>query len=465
VREVLVCSIFAASKEFLCAHHPFITMRRSCLPLLASAMMAVAGVSAQAQDASTEGRVSVDFIVAVVNSEPITNNDVRSEFQRAQRLLVRDGRPVPNVPLLVQKALEILIQRKTQLQYAREIGLKVDSTKLNQAEEAAARDGGVTVQQMRLGLERLGTPANEFRSRMHDEILLGMVRDRFLKAAGNVSEDEIDSFIRQQVLQVDLSKLQINMAQILISVPETANATQQAALKTRAQRAYKRAIAGEDFAALVREFSDAPDLSNGGMMGLRTADRYPETFVQATVALGVGAVANMLQSGAGFHVIKVMEKIYPGLPTATIQQTEVRHIVLNPDSQRSQEHDSAVLTRLKTQIASGQADFASLAKEHSQDESAPLGGYLGWTTQGTFEPEFEAAINRLPVGEMSNPVLTRFGTHLIQVTGRRLVSLNPTEQRRAVRAMLTEFKREKAYQSWATDLRNRAYIEMRVATP
>ena len=449
----------------MCAHRPFITMRINCLPLLAAAMMAVAGVSAQAQDAATEGRRSVDFIVAVVNSEPITNNDVRGEFQHAQSLLVRDGRPVPDAPQLAQKALEILIQRKTQLQYAREIGLKVDNTKLDQAERAAARDGGVTVEQMRLGLERLGTPADEFRTRLHDQILLAMVRDRFLKTAGNVSEDEIDSYIRQQVLQVDRSQLQINLAQILISVPETASAAQQAALRTRAQRAHKRAMAGEDFAALVREFSDATDLSNGGMMGLRAADRYPETFVQATVTLGVGTVAEMVQSGVGFHVLKVMEKIYPGLPTATIQQTEVRHIVLNPHSQRSQEHDSAVLLRLRTQIASGQADFAALAKEHSQDESAPLGGYLGWTTQGTFEPEFEAAINRLPVGEMSNPVLTRFGTHLIQVTGRRLASLNPAEQRRAVRAMLTEFKREKAYQSWATDIRNRAYIELRVGTP
>ena len=436
-------------------------MRISCLPLLAAAILAVTGGSGQAQDASALGRSSADFIVAVVNSEPITNTDVRGEFQRASDILAREGRPIPDVSTLAQKALEVLIQRKTQIHYARDLGLRVDPGKLDQAEQSAARAQGLSVQQMHLGLERIGTPAAEFRRRLHDQLLLGMVRDQVLKSAPGASEEEVDSYIRQQVQQVDLSRLQINLAQILIAVPEAASAVQQMALKTRAQRAHKRAIGGEDFAALVREFSDAPDLSQGGMLGLRTAGRYPEPFVKATMTLSVGEVSDMVETGAGFHVLRVIEKIVPGLPTAAVQQTQVRHIVLNPDPQRSQEHDSAVLLRLKTQIVNGDADFAALAKEHSQDESAAGGGALGWTTQGTFDPQFEAAVNRLPVGEISNPIQTRFGTHLIQVTGRRLASLNPADQRRAVRSMLTEAKRERAYATWATDVRNRAYIELR----
>jgi peptidyl-prolyl cis-trans isomerase SurA len=271
----------------------------------------------------------------------------------------------------------------------------------------------------------------------------------------------VDQYLRDQQSNKDPANTEINLAHILVSVPDSATAEQIGALQVRAQKLLERARAGEDFAALAREFSDSSDRSNGGQIGLRTADRYPPLFLEAMQNLDVGEIGGLVRSGAGFHVIKVLEKKSAGLPPMTVTQSRARHILLRVSPQLSESAARDKLAEYKRRIAAGQADFAALARDNSQDGSAAQGGDLGWANPGMYVPEFEDAMNRLAPGEISDPLISRFGVHLIQLQERRNNALSQREQREAVRALLREKKLDESYISWAQDLRGRAYVEIR----
>ncbi len=434
-------------------------------------LVLVAGLQAQAQglklnDTALLGSVvkapvQADFIVAVVNSEPITNTEVRLEIQRTLQQLAQQRRPQPDMRQLAPEVLESLISRKTQLQLAQESGIRVDDAAIDQAEQSIAQQNQFDVAELRRQVERDGMTVGQFRGQLRDQILLQRLRERDVMPRVRVSESDIDQILREQQTVQDVGALQINLAQILVAVPETASPVQVDALRARAQRALVRATAGDDFVALVREFSDAPQAVNGGQLGLRPADRYPELFAQATQTLAVGEVAALVRSPAGFHILKVVEKISPNVPTMAVTQSHARHILLLPNAQLSEGQARQKLADFKKLVVSKQADFAALARDNSKDGSAAQGGDLGWASPGMFVPEFEEIMNRLAPGEVSDPLVSRFGVHLIQLLERRKASLSPEQQREAVRAMLREKKLEDAYRLWAQELRGRAYVELR----
>ena len=256
----------------------------------------------------------------------------------------------------------------------------------------------------------------------------------------------------------------LNLGEILIAVPENATPDQITALQAKAQTVADKVRAGGDFAALVTEFSTAATRSNGGQMGLRTVDRYPPLFVEATQALSVGGVTNPVRSGAGFHVLKVIEKKNNGVLDAVVPQTRARHILLRLSNQQTEDVAIAKLAGFKKSIAAGRNDFAALAKENSEDGSAKDGGDLGWTSPGVFVPEFEKVMDSLALNQISEPVVSRFGVHLIQVMERREAKLTPREQREAVRGQLREKKQDEAYVTWVQEVRGRAYVELRDAS-
>jgi peptidyl-prolyl cis-trans isomerase SurA len=217
---------------------------------------------------------------------------------------------------------------------------------------------------------------------------------------------------------------------------------------------------GEDFARVVQEVS-AADRANGGQLGLRRADRYPASFVTATQDVAVGGVSDIFRSGAGFHILKVIEKRTPTMMIKTVVQSRAQHILLRPSAELNQ---AAALIRLadyKRRIQNGRATFADLAREHSQDGSAQDGGDLGWASPGMFVPEFEEVMDRLAEGEISNPVVTRFGVHVIRLVERRRVDLSPRELREWARNQLKETRTDEAYTTWAQEVRGRAFVEMR----
>ena len=406
-----------------------------------------------------------DYIVAIVNSEPITNNEVRQELQRvAQQLAQQPGQqrsPQPDSKELARQVLERLINEKAQLQLARETGLRVDDSAVDQAEQNIARQNQMDTAELRQRLARDGVVLSQFREQLRDQIMLTRLRERDVEPRVRVSDLEVEQYLREQQSNTDPAAQEINLAQILVAVPDSATPVQIAALQARAQRALDRVRAGEDFATLVREFSDATDRTNGGQLGLRTVNRYPPLFLEATQNLGVGEVSALVRSGAGFHILKVIEKKSAGTPTMTVTQSRARHILLRVTPQLSETAARDKLSELKKRIDAGQADFAALARDNSQDSSAAQGGDLGWANPGMFVPEFEEVMNRLAPGQISDPLVSRFGVHLIQLVERRNVAVSPREQREAVRAMLREKKLEETYVTWAQDLRGRAYVEMR----
>ena len=399
-----------------------------------------------------------DHIVVVVNSEPITNNDVRA---RMARIEVPQGTALPPPDELARQVLERLITERTQLQHAAEIGLRVDEAAVNQAEAGIAARNQIDVATLHARLREMGLEPSRFREDLRRDILLQRVRESQVDRLVRVTERDIDDHLRERQNTTDLSQIELNLAQVLVLVPENADAATVARLQARAADLARRARSGEDFAALAKSSSDAPERASGGLLGLRTADRYPSLFVNATRSLKVGGVTEPVRSPAGFHILKVVEKRVSGLPDTLLTQTRARHILLRPGPQLDEATAMSRLTDLRQLVVAGQASFESLASEHSQDGSAAAGGDLGWARPGQFVPEFEQVMNRLEPGQVSEPVVSRFGVHLIQVVERQQVELSTREQREWVRSVVRERKAEEAYADWARELRARAYVEYR----
>lgn len=402
-----------------------------------------------------------DFIVAIVNSDPITNNEVRLRLLRVEQQLSQQGAPLPPRGELVSQILERLISDKAQLQLARQSGVRVDDAAVDAAEQGVARQNQVSPEELRRRLAADGIAYSQFRSDLRDELMVTRLRQREVEGRMAISEQDIDQFLREQDSASDPSQLELNLAQILVAVPENASPQQVATLQASAQRAADRAREGADFAALVAEYSSAPDRAPGGLMGLRSAERYPPLFLEATQNLRAGGIAGPVRSGAGFHVLKVVEKKQAGMPAVSITQTRARHILLRVTPQLSESAAKTKLADFKQRLARGQADFAALAREHSEDGSAKQGGDLGWANPGMFVPEFEQVMNNLAPGQVSDPLTSRFGVHLIQVNERRETQLTTREQRELARGALRERKTEEAYRLWAQEVRGRAYVELR----
>ena len=420
------------------------------------------GANRPAGRGNESGPRAADYIVAVVNSEPVTNNEVRSRMFRFEQQLSQQGTALPPRAELARQVLERLISEKAQLQLARETGVKVDETTIDLAEQNVARQNQVDVAELRRRIVADGGAAAQFREDLRNQLLLTRLRDRELEARAKVSDLEVDQYIREQQGATDTTGLEVNLAQILLAIPDGASDQQVAALQVKAQRVHDRAKGGEDFAKLVREFSEAPGAAQtGGLVGLRPADRYPPLFLEATRSLREGGISEVVRSGAGFHILKVIEKRRGGLPGANVIQSHARHILLRPGAQLSEAAARDKLADFKKRIEAGQADFAQLAKENSQDASARNGGDLGWANPGLFVPEFEDTLNALSPGQLSNPLVSRFGVHLIQLLERREATLSQREQRDVARTVLREKKLDEAYASWAQDVRGRAYVEYR----
>jgi peptidyl-prolyl cis-trans isomerase SurA len=364
---------------------------------------------------------------------------------------------------LARQVLEQIINERIQIQQATELGITVSEADVTQAEQSIAAQNQLNPEQFRRRLAAEGVDINRLRNDLRSQILLQRVRERQVDSRVRVTEADIDDFIREQQGSDVLANLELNLAHILFIVPEGASPERIKELQDKAQGVADRARAGADFALLAREFSSAPERVNGGEFGMRQAERLPSLFVDATRSLSVGAIAGPLRSPAGFHILKVLDKRQAGMPDVNVTQTRARHILLRPDGQLSQADAVSRLNGWRQQLASGQGSFEALAREHSQDGSASQGGDLGWAGPGQFVPEFEQAMNSLRPGEVSAPLVSRFGVHLIKVEERRQTRLSAREQREIVRGLVREKKTEEALRVWAQDVRGRAFIEYREA--
>jgi peptidyl-prolyl cis-trans isomerase SurA len=368
---------------------------------------------------------------------------------------------MPSEQDLHRGVLERLISDRAQLQLAAESGVRIDDTAVDLAEQNLARQGQMDLEALHQRMAKDGLSPAALRKQLRDQLAIAKLREREVDARVRVSDQDVDrALAEQQAANTDPYAREINLAQLLVAVPEKADATQTTQLQAQAQALLVRIRSGEDFATLVKQYSDA-DRTKLGEFGLRRADRYPASFVQATQNVAVGSVSELVRSGAGFHILKVLERRAAASLGKTVVQTRARHILLRTGPELSAFAASARLAEIRQRIVSGQTDFASAARETSQDGSAAQGGDLGWANPGMYVPEFEDVMNRLGEGEISKPVVSRFGVHLIQLTDRRRTELGPREVRELVRGQLREAKLEEAYVAWARDVRERAFVELR----
>ena len=402
---------------------------------------------------------SGDYIVAIINQELVTAVEVSRRVARAQEDAKRSGARLPPDEELKRQVVEALIEERVILTYARESGGKVDDAELDRAVQTVAAQNQLTVAQLRERLAAEGIDLVRFRANLRDLLLVERTREREVYQRIRITDSDVEDYLERQ-RRVAAADAPLNLAQILISVPEGASEAVVAERRRVAETALARVRAGEPFEVVARQVSEDAQRENGGEIGARPASRLPDLFVEATRTLKVGEVTPALvRSGAAFHVLKVLARGDVGL--AQVTQTRARHILLRPSSRLTAEAAQTRLAGYRRQIESGARSFEDMAREFSEDGSATQGGDLGWASPGTMVPEFEEAMNALPAGGLSQPVVSRFGVHLIQVLERRDVAVDPRLLREQARNALREQRFDDAYTEWARDLRGRAYVEMR----
>lgn len=402
-----------------------------------------------------------DRIVAVVNDEVITLRDLRERTRMARAQLVRQSVSPPPDDVLERQVLERIIVDRAQVQYARENAIRVDDVQLDRAIGRIAEENRMSLSQFRDVLEKDGIPFARFREDVRNDILINRIRDREVDSRIQISEGEVDNFIAQSDGAKADAGTELNLGHILVRVPENATPEQIEARRKRAAEALAQLRGGADFARVSASFSDASEALSGGNLGYRPQDRWPELFLDAVASIKVGEVSEIVKSPNGFHILKLVDR-RGGAVKAPVAQTRVRHILIRTNELVSQDQAKRRLADLRERLENKAADFADLARQHSNDGSAARGGDLGWVYPGDTVPEFEKTMEALKPGEISEPIQTQFGWHIIQVQERRTEDASQDRVRQAARQALRERKADEAYQEWLRQLRDRAFVELRL---
>jgi len=402
--------------------------------------------------------IAVDRVIAVVNDEAVTLNELRDRIAMVTRQLRSRGTPLPPTDVLEKQLLERLIVDRLQMQFARESGLRVADAELDGAVRRIADNNRMSLAEFRAALERDGIAWNRFREEIREEITLARLREREVESRIVVSDGEIDNYLAhpEQANQTAM----VALGHIIVRVPEQADPVRLNQLRARAEEALARIKSGQDFGQVAASYSEAPDAMAGGSIEPRPADRLPTLYAEAVAKLQPGEVSDILRSPAGFHIVKLFDR-KGGSVGGTFRQTHARHILIKVNELVSSDEARHKLAGLKERLDNG-ADFAELARLYSNDLSAAKGGDLGWLYQGDTVPDFERAMDALKPGEVSQPVQSPFGWHLIQVHERK--SAEPGEERKRLlaRQALRERKSDEAYEDWLRQLRDRAYVEYRL---
>jgi len=410
------------------------------------------------EDAET---VPLNRIVALVNREIVTRLELEDRISVAVEQLRKQGITLPPRSILEKQVLEAILLQRIQLSYAKENGIRVDETQLDRAIARIAEDNRLTVEQFRTALARDGIRFDRFREDIRKEIILNRLREREVASKVVVSEGEIDEYLARRAESGAGTEWLVS--HILVRVDE--KAADPAALrkqKEKADKALAALDAGDDFYRVAATYSEAGDALQGGELGWRNSDRMPSLFLEMASKLKVGQYSPIVRSPAGFHILKLRDLRGAVGRTVVIQQHKVRHILIKPSEIVSDTDAQRRLRDLRERIDQGGANFADLAKQFSQDGSAASGGELGWVAAADLVPEFAQVMEALPVGQLSQPVRSPFGWHLIQVLERRDADISKERERLEARQALRNRKAEEAYEEWLRQLRDSAYVELRL---
>jgi peptidyl-prolyl cis-trans isomerase SurA len=425
----------------------------------ASAQSVPAAAPAQRAVPAPQRAIPIDRVVAVVNDEAIT----QYELDDARRLVLQQlkqqnvQQPAPDV--LDKQVLERLVTERALLQYAKENGIKVDDAMVERAIQRIAEDNKLTLDGLRQELAKEEIPYAKYRDDVRNEIIVQRLREREVESRINVNDAEVDNYLATIKAQTG-GDVEYRLAHILVLVPEQASADQIEAKRRRAEEALKSIHSGADFAQVAAGFSDATDALSGGNLGWRPGARLPTVFAEQVRNMKPGEVSPVLRSAAGFHIVKLLERRSHNEP-AVVDQTHARHILVRVNEVTSEADAKAKIDRLKDRLDSG-AKFDELAKLNSEDPSAAKGGDLGWLSPGDTVPAFEQAMGKLALNQVSAPVRTQFGWHLIEVLGRRKQDVTADRERTQAQLAIRQRKSDEAFTDWVRQTRDRAYVELRL---
>jgi peptidyl-prolyl cis-trans isomerase SurA len=400
--------------------------------------------------------VLLDRVVAVVNDEALTQHEV-NEQRRTVLLQMREAKVTPPAPdVLERQVLERMITERALLQFARETGIRVDDTSVERAIARIAQDNKLTPDQFRAALQREGVPYAKYREDVRREMTVRRLREREADARANVSDAEVDQFLQLTAAR-GAGDAEYQLAHILVGVPEQSSPEQLGERRRRAEDALAQIRRGTDFAQVAAALSDAPDALQGGSLGWRTAARLPTVFIEVMRGMKPGDVSDVLRSPAGYHIVKLVDLRDSNAPVV-VEQARVRHILVRVSETVSEADAKARIDRVKDRLDTG-AKFEDMARINSEDPSSARGGELGWVSPGDTVPEFEQAFGRLALNEVSQPVRTPFGWHLIRVEERRTQDVTKDRQREQARMALRQRRADELFAEFVRQTRDRAYVE------
>jgi peptidyl-prolyl cis-trans isomerase SurA len=414
---------------------------------------------ADAQPARSRQVLALDRIVAVVSNEVITRYELDDQVRMVTAQLKQQGTPLPPQDVMERQILDRMIGERIQLQFARETGLRVDDAQLDATLARIAEQNKLTVSQLRDIIDKQGMSFTRYREDIRNQMVMGRLREREVDNKVVVTETEVDNLLASQKAMAGTPD-EYNLSHILVQVPEKASPEQIQNRRARAEQALAQIRSGTDFRQVAAAFSDAPDAVQGGSLGWRDMARLPGIFAEPAQKLKPGEVSDVLRSPNGFHIVKLNERRGVSGPMM-VTQTRARHILIKTNELVSEQDARAKLVKLKERLDNG-GDFAQIARVNSEDASAARGGDLNWLSPGDTVPEFEKAMDALKIGQISDPVRSPFGWHLIQVTERREQDMAGDQQRLRARLALRQAKAEEAYQEWVRQLRDQTFVERRL---
>lgn len=433
----------------------FIPMLKRCSAALLLSLIALT----QTAQAKVDDIEQIDRIVAVVNQGVITENELQDHVRLVSQQLSKQGTQLPPQDVLEKQILERLIIDRLQLQFAAETGLRVDDAQLDKTISRIAEQNKLSMAEFQKTLLAQNISYSKFREDIRNEIILAKLREREVDNRINVSEAEIDNYLLTQSSKGNVQD-EFDVAHILIRAPEEGSPEELQKLRAKAEKALKELQGGADFAQVSASYSDAPNALEGGNLGWKNTGQLPSLFVEALKPLQAGQLTPILRSSNGFHILKLKDRRGASSPLV-IEQTHARHILIKPSEIVSEDEAKRKINMLKERLDNGD-DFVKLARQYSEDASANNGGDLGWVNPGDTVPQFEEVMNTLKPGEISAPVKTQFGWHLIQVLDRRKQDMTNEAARFKARQEIHNRKSDEAYQDWVRELRDSAYVDLRL---
>ena len=417
-----------------------------------------AGVCAQPTNAPSPV-VTVDRVIAIVNDEAVTQYELDEARRVVQQQLKQQKVQSPPADVLDKQVLERLITQRALLQQAKEDGVKIDDSQVERAIQRIATENKLSAEEFRKVLAQENIPYTKYRDDIRNEMVVQRLREREVDSKVQVSDAEVDQYLATLKAQ-NAGETEYRIAHILVMVPEQASAEQIENRRQRAEEALRSIRSGADFAQIAASFSDANDALQGGNLGWRSGARLPTVFADTVREQKVGTVSGVLRSAAGFHIVKLLEKRNHDDATL-VDQTHARHILVRVNELTSEAEAKAKIERMKDRLDSG-ANFADLAKLNSEDASAAKGGDLGWLSAGDTVPEFDEAMKKLQPNQISPPVRTSFGWHLIQVLERRKQDVTIDRARSEAQTAIRQRKADEAFQDWVRQVRDKAFVEIRL---